>query len=52
MAERSTKGSTRDLLLRDLASKDKERRNKALTAMHFLVSNRARMSDTEILVIV
>ncbi|KAL1982289.1 hypothetical protein VTN96DRAFT_1447 [Rasamsonia emersonii] len=41
VAERSTKGSTRDLLLRDLASKDKERRNKALTAMHFLVSNRA-----------
>ncbi|KAH8433638.1 uncharacterized protein LDX57_011272 [Aspergillus melleus] len=41
IAERSTKGETRDLLLEDLASKNKDRRNKALSAMHFLVSNRA-----------
>ncbi|PLN82721.1 hypothetical protein BDW42DRAFT_200273 [Aspergillus taichungensis] len=41
IAERSTKGETRDLLLADLASKDGERRNKALSAMYFLVSNRA-----------
>ncbi|KAK1139115.1 hypothetical protein N8T08_001301 [Aspergillus melleus] len=41
IAERSTKGETRDLLLEDLASKNKDRRNKALGAMHFLVSNRA-----------
>lgn len=42
IAERSTKGETRNLLLADLASKDGERRNKALSAMYFLVSNRAR----------
>ncbi|GJP90157.1 hypothetical protein CBS63078_10721 [Aspergillus niger] len=41
IAERSTKGETRDLLLRDLATRNKQRRGKALTAMHFLVSNRA-----------
>ncbi|KAA8642213.1 uncharacterized protein ATNIH1004_011154 [Aspergillus tanneri] len=41
IAERSTKGETRDLILLDLASRDKSRRNKALSAMHFLVSNRA-----------
>ncbi|KAL2004990.1 hypothetical protein VTN00DRAFT_2840 [Thermoascus crustaceus] len=41
ISERSTKGSTRDLLLEDLASRDKTRRGKALTALHFLVSNRA-----------
>ncbi|GKZ37866.1 hypothetical protein AbraIFM66950_009693, partial [Aspergillus brasiliensis] len=41
IAERSTKGETRDLLLRDLASRNKQRRGKALNAMHFLVSNRA-----------
>ncbi|EAW15102.1 uncharacterized protein ACLA_057580 [Aspergillus clavatus NRRL 1] len=41
IAERSTKGQTRDLLLKDLASKNKERRGKALAAMFFLVSNRA-----------
>ncbi|OJJ46291.1 hypothetical protein ASPZODRAFT_133322 [Penicilliopsis zonata CBS 506.65] len=46
ISERSTKGSTRDLLLEDLASKNKERRNKALTAMHFLVSNRALSRTT------
>lgn len=42
IAERSTKGETRDLLLRDLASTDTERRSKALSAMYFLVSNRSR----------
>ncbi|KAI9044611.1 uncharacterized protein KD926_000522 [Aspergillus affinis] len=41
IAERSTKGETRDLFLEDLASKHKDRRNKALSAIHFLVSNRA-----------
>ncbi|XHG02750.1 hypothetical protein AWENTII_006088 [Aspergillus wentii] len=41
ISERSTKGSTRDLLLQDLASKHQGRRSKALSAMHFLVSNRA-----------
>ncbi|KAF4160577.1 hypothetical protein CNMCM6936_004396 [Aspergillus lentulus] len=41
IAERSTKGSTRDLLLKDLASKNKERRGRALTALYFLLSNRA-----------
>ncbi|KKK17932.1 hypothetical protein AOCH_005590 [Aspergillus ochraceoroseus] len=41
IAERSTKGDTRDFLLSDLASKNPERRGKALTAMYFLVSNRA-----------
>ncbi|BDD57891.1 hypothetical protein MAP00_003215 [Monascus purpureus] len=41
ISERSTKSSTRDLLLKDLASKNKERRGKALTALLFLVSNRA-----------
>lgn len=40
------KSSTRDLLLKDLASKNKERRGKALTALLFLVSNRARMDLT------
>ena len=42
IAERSTKGETRDLLLRDLASTNTERRSKALSAMYFLVSNRSR----------
>ncbi|KAJ9297614.1 hypothetical protein DTO271G3_4389 [Paecilomyces variotii] len=46
VAERSTKGSTRELLLKDLVSKDKERREKALTALHFLVSNRALSRTT------
>ncbi|KAL5365826.1 hypothetical protein BJX96DRAFT_19938 [Aspergillus floccosus] len=41
ISERSTKGETRDLLLQDLASKDKERRGRALNAIYFLVSNRA-----------
>ncbi|KAL5337800.1 hypothetical protein BJX70DRAFT_223643 [Aspergillus crustosus] len=41
IAERSVKGNTRDLLLKDLASKNPERRNKALSAVYFLVSNRA-----------
>lgn len=43
ISERSSKGETRDLLLEDLTSKDKNRRSKALNAMHFLVSNRACM---------
>lgn len=42
ISERSTKGETRDLLLQDLTSRDKARRAKALNAMFFLVSNRAR----------
>ncbi|OJD22815.1 hypothetical protein ACJ73_05834 [Blastomyces percursus] len=42
ISERSTKGSTRDLLLEDLSSKDPALRNKALNALYFLVSNRAR----------
>ncbi|KAL2824525.1 hypothetical protein BDW59DRAFT_147462 [Aspergillus cavernicola] len=41
IGERSVKGDTRDLLLKDLASKHPERRNNALAAMFFLVSNRA-----------
>ncbi|OXV09327.1 hypothetical protein Egran_02917 [Elaphomyces granulatus] len=41
VSERSTKDVTRKLLLEDLASKDRGRRNKALTAMYFLVSNRS-----------
>ncbi|KAF9894213.1 hypothetical protein FE257_007715 [Aspergillus nanangensis] len=41
ISERSTKGETRDLLLKDLASKDEERRGQALNAIYFLVSNRA-----------
>ena len=43
ISERSTKGDTRDLLLRDLTSENKAKRNRALNAMHFLVSNRACM---------
>ncbi|KAK2759091.1 hypothetical protein FQN54_003190 [Arachnomyces sp. PD_36] len=46
VSDRSTKGSTRDLLLSDLASKDKVRRGKALTAFHFLISNRALARST------
>ncbi|KAL4913160.1 hypothetical protein BDW62DRAFT_220848 [Aspergillus aurantiobrunneus] len=41
IAERSVKGDTRDLLLKDLASKNPERRNKAIPTAFFLVSNRA-----------
>ncbi|KAJ5675838.1 hypothetical protein N7462_008735 [Penicillium macrosclerotiorum] len=41
ISERSTKGETRDLLLDDVACKDKLRQSRALTALHFLVSNRA-----------
>ncbi|KAL4872178.1 hypothetical protein BDV12DRAFT_193624 [Aspergillus spectabilis] len=41
IAERSVKGDTRELLLKDLASKNPERRIKALSAVYFLVSNRA-----------
>lgn len=42
IAERSVKANTRNLLLKDLASKNPERRNKAIPAVFFLVSNRAR----------
>jgi len=45
ISERATKGQTRHLLLDDLASKDHKRRGKALNAMWFLVSNRARMAS-------
>ncbi|KAL4927906.1 uncharacterized protein BDV17DRAFT_265451 [Aspergillus undulatus] len=41
IAERSVKSDTRDLLLEDLASVNPERRNKAISATFFLVSNRA-----------
>ncbi|KAL4802889.1 hypothetical protein BDV18DRAFT_163413 [Aspergillus unguis] len=41
IAERSVKGHSRDLLLRDLSSKNRERRNRAIPAAFFLVSNRA-----------
>ncbi|KAL4883637.1 hypothetical protein BJY04DRAFT_215991 [Aspergillus karnatakaensis] len=41
IAERSVKGDTKELLLKDLASQNPERRNKALSAVYFLVSNRA-----------
>ncbi|KAJ5677407.1 uncharacterized protein N7477_003040 [Penicillium maclennaniae] len=41
ISERSTKGETRNLLLEDLDCKDKVRQARALTALHFLVSNRA-----------
>ncbi|KAJ5082000.1 hypothetical protein N7532_011043 [Penicillium argentinense] len=41
LSERSTKGETRDLLLEDLSSKDKVRQDRSLTALYFLVSNRA-----------
>ncbi|KAJ5986874.1 hypothetical protein N7451_011239 [Penicillium sp. IBT 35674x] len=41
IAERSTKGETRDILLDDLSSKNKVRQGRALTALNFLVSNRA-----------
>ncbi|KAL3438615.1 hypothetical protein BDV09DRAFT_191750 [Aspergillus tetrazonus] len=41
IAERSVKGDTKNLLLEDLASKNTERRNKAIRAAYFLVSNRA-----------
>ncbi|KAL1960791.1 hypothetical protein VTO42DRAFT_6621 [Malbranchea cinnamomea] len=40
VAERSTKGSTRDLLLEDLSSPSQAVRMKALNALHFLLSNR------------
>ncbi|KAJ6109722.1 Armadillo-like helical [Penicillium sp. IBT 16267x] len=41
IAERSTKGEARDILLDDLSSKNKVRQGRALTALNFLVSNRA-----------
>lgn len=42
ISQRSTKGEARTLLLDDLASLSKKRQGKALTALHFLVTNRAR----------
>ncbi|CAI7588782.1 unnamed protein product [Penicillium palitans] len=41
ISERSTKGDTRDLLLEELASKNKVHQRRALNALNFLVSNRA-----------
>ncbi|KAH8701138.1 hypothetical protein BGW36DRAFT_292977 [Talaromyces proteolyticus] len=41
LSERATKEASRDLLLEDLKSKNKKRRDRALTAIHFLVSSRA-----------
>ncbi|OKL56862.1 hypothetical protein UA08_07829 [Talaromyces atroroseus] len=41
ISERATKESSRDQLLKDLTSDSKRRRNRALTAIHFLVSSRA-----------
>ncbi|KAJ5121218.1 uncharacterized protein N7515_009179 [Penicillium bovifimosum] len=42
ISERSTRGDTRDLLLLDLASKNKVQQQRALNALNFLVSNHAR----------
>ncbi|KGO72283.1 hypothetical protein PITC_050830 [Penicillium italicum] len=41
ISERSTKGDARDLLLEELASRNKAQQHRALNAMNFLVSNRA-----------
>ncbi|KAJ5782220.1 hypothetical protein N7457_003994 [Penicillium paradoxum] len=41
ISERSTKGDTRDLLLGELASRNKVSQRRALNALNFLVSNRA-----------
>ncbi|KAJ5606969.1 hypothetical protein N7537_003588 [Penicillium hordei] len=41
ISERSTKGDTRDLLLEELASRNKVHQRRALNALNFLVSNRA-----------
>ncbi|CAG7959484.1 unnamed protein product [Penicillium salamii] len=41
ISERSCKGATRDLLLEDLASRDKVPQAQALNALNFLVTNRA-----------
>ncbi|KAJ6184997.1 hypothetical protein N7519_006298 [Penicillium mononematosum] len=46
ISERSTKGDTRDLLLEELASRNKVQQRRALNALNFLVSNRARMLQT------
>lgn len=46
ISQRSTKGDTRALLLEDLRSFSDTRRSKALTALHFLVTNRARMQTS------
>ncbi|EZF35645.1 hypothetical protein TMEN_2710 [Trichophyton mentagrophytes] len=41
ISERSTKGTTKELLLDDLAGDDPERREKALNALNFLVTSSA-----------
>ncbi|KAF3027719.1 hypothetical protein E8E15_007275 [Penicillium rubens] len=41
ISERSTKGDTRDLLLEEVASRNKVQQRRALNALNFLVSNRA-----------
>ncbi|EFR01913.1 hypothetical protein MGYG_04913 [Nannizzia gypsea CBS 118893] len=41
ISERSTKGTTKELLLDDLAGDDPERRRKALNALNFLISSSA-----------
>ncbi|CEO58572.1 hypothetical protein PMG11_03284 [Penicillium brasilianum] len=46
ISQRSTKGEARTLLLDDLASLSKKRQGKALTALHFLVTNRALSRTT------
>lgn len=50
ISERATKESSRDILLEDLASNNKRRRDRALTAIHFLVSSRARKLPTYTLI--
>lgn len=46
ISERSLREKTRDLILEDLARKNKIPRDRALTALWFLVSDRARMQHT------
>ncbi len=48
VAERSTRGATRKLLLQDLASKNSVRREKALHALWFLVSDSSLRQSPEI----
>jgi hypothetical protein len=48
IAERSTKASTRKLLLQDLASKQPERRDQALHALWFLLSDSSLRTSPEI----
>jgi hypothetical protein len=46
ISERSLRENTRDLILEDLAHKNKIPRDRALTALYYLVSDRARMLHT------